>query len=84
MVVKMYEYMDGEGLPLAATVCASTLSSGDTPQRPASLLQPGTSRRTPHNRGHRRPPLTEKCQAIVKTAPTAGPQPSWRPPEALG
>lgn len=39
MVVKMYEYMDGEGLPLAATLCAATLSSGDTPQRPASLHQ---------------------------------------------
>lgn len=40
MVVKMYQYIDGESLPLAATPCAATLSSGDTPQRP-EFHQPG-------------------------------------------
>lgn len=71
MGVKTYRRrLGGEGLPLAATACAATPSSGDTPQRPESLHQPGNLSPTA---AQSRPPATatlrKECQTVVKTAP---------------
>jgi len=83
MGVKAIEQGGGEGLPSLLLRGQLPLQAGTPRNAPRACTSQATSRRPPHNRDHRRPPLSETRQAVVKTAPAAGPQPSWRPPEPL-
>ena len=50
--------------------------AGTPRNAPRACTSQGTSRRPPHNRGHRRPPLSENVSGSRQNGPNAGPQPS--------